>query len=146
MTNTNCLEGIRCPKCGQEERLKITASITCVVTDEGSEPVGDHEWDGESNTHCPACDFAGVLKDFRKLPPDPEGMNNKRAGWAKIALKAFIAETGTDEEDAVGDLLSDLMHWCDRNNYDFDAALTRAQGHYEAETTDEPTTEARSPA
>jgi len=27
------------------------------------------------------------------------------------------------------------MHWCDRNNFDFDAALFRAQGHYQAETT-----------
>jgi hypothetical protein len=26
------------------------------------------------------------------------------------------------------------MHWCDRNNYDFDASFERARGHYEAET------------
>jgi len=44
MTNENCLEGIRCPQCGQEDCFKITALITCNVTDDGSEPVGDHEW------------------------------------------------------------------------------------------------------
>jgi hypothetical protein len=133
MTNVNCLEGIRCPKCGQEDRFKITAIITCLVTDDGSEPVGDHEWNDGSTAHCPQCGFDGTLEDFRKAPPDPEGMNDKRAAWAGAALATFITQTGTDE-DAVGDLLVDLMHWCDRNNYDFGVALIRAQGHYEAET------------
>ena len=54
------------------------------------------------------------------------------------ALDKFIEVTATDEEDALGDLLLDLMHWSDRNNYDFDAALDRARFHYEAETTPEP--------
>lgn len=71
------------------------------------------------------------------LPPDPEGMNDKRAGWAATALKAFQDETGADDEDALGDLLGDLMHWCDRHNFDFEAALERARGHYEAETAGE---------
>ena len=32
----------------------------------------------------------------------------------------------------------DLMHYSDRNNFDFDAALDRARWHYEAETAGEP--------
>jgi hypothetical protein len=140
MTNTNCLKGIRCPKCGQEEHFRIAAIIQCLVTDDGSDPVGDHEWDEDSPASCPECGFNGEWKKFQKLPPDPEGMNDKRAAWAGAALATFITQTGTDEEDAVGDLLGDLMHWCDRNNYDFEAALTRARGHYEAETVGEPST------
>jgi len=73
----------------------------------------------------------------RVLSPDPEGMNDERSAWAAAALAAFITETGTDEEGARGDLLGDLMHWCDRNNYDFEAMLSRARGHYEAETMEE---------
>lgn len=137
MTNTNCLEGIRCPACGQEDRFKITALITCVVTDSGSEPVGDHEWDDESGTHCPECGFTGKLKGFRKqnrLPPDTDGMNDSRAEWAGIALSAFMERTGADQEDALGDLLGDLMHWADRHNFDFELALDRARWHYDAET------------
>ncbi|MBI1347071.1 hypothetical protein GC163_12365 [bacterium] len=137
MTNTNCLEGIRCPQCGQENRFKITALITCVVTDSGSEPVGDHDWDDESGTQCPECGFTGKLKGFRKrnrLPPDPDNMNSSRADWAAVALRAFMERTGADQEDALGDLLGDLMHWADRNNFDFDMALDRARWHYEAET------------
>lgn len=37
-------------------------------------------------------------------------------------------------EDSLGDLLCDQMRWSDRNNFDFEAALCRARGHYEAET------------
>lgn len=140
MTNTNCLENIRCPKCGQKDRFKIAAIISCLVTDTGSEPVGDHEWDDGSATHCLKCGFDGKLKDFRtmpNLPPDPDGMNDDRAAWAGSAVAAFVQVTETDQEDALGDLLADLMHWSDRNNYDFDAALDRARWHYEAETVGE---------
>jgi hypothetical protein len=74
----------------------------------------------------------------RTLPPDPEKTNTSRAKWAGAALRHFQSITGSDHEDALGDLLCDLMHWCDRNNYDFDLALTRAQGNYEAETSAPP--------
>jgi hypothetical protein len=67
-------------------------------------------------------------------------MNDNRAEWAAEALRQFQSITGTDDEDALGDLLCDLMHWSDRNNYDFDAALSRARMHYEAETTPDTTT------
>jgi hypothetical protein len=69
-----------------------------------------------------------------ELPPDPERKNDARSRWAAKAIAAFIAETATDLEDSLGDLLADLMHWCDRNNFDFDAALDRGHYHYAAET------------
>jgi hypothetical protein len=59
--------------------------------------------------------------------------NDERAAWAAKALAAFQKETGADLPELVGDLLVDLMHWCDRNNYDFDAVLFRARDHYAAE-------------
>jgi len=68
------------------------------------------------------------------LPPDPEEMNDPRSAWAASALHAFQRETGTDDQDALGDLLCDLMHWCDRNDADFENALRAARMHYEAET------------
>jgi hypothetical protein len=71
------------------------------------------------------------------LPPDPEGMNERRAAWAGLAIAAFMAATGTDLGDALPDLLADLMHWSDRTGYDFDAALERARDHYEVETLEE---------
>lgn len=137
MTNDNCLEGIRCPRCGQEEHFEITALVTCHVTDEGSEPTGDHHWDEDSITRCPECGFQGALKECRRgatLPPDPDGMNGKRSGWAGQAIAAFMHATGTDREDALSDLLADLMHWSDRSGLPFAAELDRARNHYGAET------------
>jgi len=72
------------------------------------------------------------------LPPDPEKMNDARAAWASATLRCFQQETGTDEESALPDLLCDLMHWSDRNDHDFEKALSRARLHYQAETTRRP--------
>jgi hypothetical protein len=69
-----------------------------------------------------------------KLPPDPDGMNEKRTVWAEQAIATFRDATGTDREDAVTDLLADLMHWCDRNDTEFDRALRLGRMHYETET------------
>jgi len=63
--------------------------------------------------------------------------NRERAQWADKALTTFRHVTGCDHEDSLGDLLGDLMHWADRNNFDFEAALIRAQGHYQAECAEE---------
>ena len=68
------------------------------------------------------------------LPPDVDGMNHRRARWARTALQEFMAQTGVDYEDALGDLLADLMHLSDREPFDFEAGLDRARGHYAAET------------
>lgn len=71
------------------------------------------------------------------LPPDPDGMNDKRADWAESALVTFRHKTGTDREDGICDLVADLMHWCDRYGQDFNTELLRGSGHYEAETRSE---------
>ncbi len=74
----------------------------------------------------------------RQLPPDPEQKNDQRAAWAGCAIAAFMEATGTDAGDALPDLLADVMHWCDRQDCDFDVALERGRDHYEAETAGDP--------
>ena len=73
----------------------------------------------------------------RKLPPDPEGMNDDRAEWAATSLRFFQCQTGTDWDTAPTDFLCDLMHFCDRNGFDFERELEKAKFHYEAETSKE---------
>jgi hypothetical protein len=63
--------------------------------------------------------------------------NRERADWANDALEAFMETTGCDVEDALADLLCDLMHWADRHDQDFSEECRRAIGHYEAEVEDE---------
>lgn len=72
-----------------------------------------------------------------ELPPDPDGQNDDRAEWADTALNAFMRVTRTDHEDAVSDLLADLMHYCDRQGWNFEDELRRGSEHYHEETTDE---------
>lgn len=64
--NTNCLEGIRCPKCGYTESFNITATCVCEVTDDGIESYGDAEWESDAVTSCRRCQFMSKLKDFEE--------------------------------------------------------------------------------
>jgi hypothetical protein len=59
----------------------------------------------------------------------PDVTDDSTAG-AAAALQHFQYITGCDYEDSLGDLLRDLMHWGDRNNFDFECALFRAQHQY----------------
>lgn len=68
------------------------------------------------------------------LPPDPDDMNDKRADWASSAVKRFQELTRTDDETAIGDLLSDLMHLCDRSGENFEELLRKGRDHYREET------------
>jgi hypothetical protein len=68
------------------------------------------------------------------LPPDPEHLNEDRSKWAGDAIASFIAATGTEPEDALIDLLCDLMHWADRTDGCFESSLEWARSHYAEET------------
>jgi hypothetical protein len=67
--------------------------------------------------------------------------NRIRAGWASAAVEAFAEQTHQDtsgdlENDkptVVGDLLANLMHYCDVYDMSFEDALSTARMHYEAE-------------
>lgn len=148
MTNENCLAGIYCPDCGQEGRFYIDARVTCLVTDDGVDESSDPEWDSDTSCRCGECDRSGPLSEYtapEDLPPDPESMNHRRAAWAGRAVAAFREATGTDEADSITDLVCDLMHWCDRHEFDFEAALLHSRGHYAEETTCDPTTNGKEP-
>jgi hypothetical protein len=75
------------------------------------------------------------------LDVDSEGMNDRRAGWARAALETFQAETGTDDGDAICDLVADLFHLCDRDGETFGRSartqIERGARAYEQEGTDE---------
>lgn len=63
--NTNCLSGMRCPKCEQNTRFHIVAETVVEVMDDGSVDIGNgHEWDENSACHCPECNFAATVDEF----------------------------------------------------------------------------------
>ena len=63
--NSNCLEGIRCPKCGQEDSFRIEGRSVFEVIDDGTVSHADVEWDDDSWALCPACEYEGKLGTFR---------------------------------------------------------------------------------
>lgn len=67
MKNENCLRGIRCPKCGNEDHFYIEASILAYVTDDGADMAKhtDMEWNEDNYARCPDCGESGVLGEFR---------------------------------------------------------------------------------
>jgi hypothetical protein len=76
--------------------------------------------------------------DGGEIEPAPERVTNAhRAKWAEACVSVFIQHTGCDDEDALGDLLCDLMHFAHQRDYDLPAALDRALGHFEEELVDE---------
>lgn len=72
MTNTNCLEGMACPECKQDAMFFVEAQCVMRLTDDGTEPSGDTEWNEESRCSCSndECEFSGTVRDFQ-LDPGP---------------------------------------------------------------------------
>jgi hypothetical protein len=98
MTNTNCLEGVKCPACGNEDRLLIAAHVIAEVTDDGADIAspkygGGFEWDDDSYARCPECDREGALRDFRGIPPAP----TENRPYSVLLLYPDYANDGGDE-------------------------------------------------
>ena len=67
MANTNCLEGLQCPRCGHEDDFAIGCYTIATVTDDGIDEYGDMEWNDDSPIWCGSrdgCDPSGTIKEF----------------------------------------------------------------------------------
>lgn len=52
-----------CPGCGSDEHMKVLISAYAELSVDGTDPDGDHDWDGESPIHCSACNWHGHVRD-----------------------------------------------------------------------------------
>lgn len=74
--NSNCLDGMCCPDCGNEDELLIAATMFVSVRDDGTDPyVGtfeDHsqDWDDNSACKCPECQHVGTVGEFKGKDPE----------------------------------------------------------------------------
>ena len=68
---------------------------------------------------------------------DGDGPTNaKRAAWAEAGVRAFLKASGETEavdEDSIRDLMADLLHLCDREGVDAQAAVDWALRRWEEE-------------
>jgi hypothetical protein len=63
--NVNCLDGMQCPICGQQESFYVLASHEVLVTDDGTEDEGgDWEWCDDSPARCRVCRHNAPLREF----------------------------------------------------------------------------------
>ena len=69
-----------------------------------------------------------------RLPEDPAADTERRADRGRELLGRYMAATGTDEDAALGDLLADLRHMADRDNYDYELADARGESYHADET------------
>jgi len=69
--NTNCLKGLRCSKCKQDDEILVWAEMCVSLTDMGADPYADSTknlggvaWNETSTARCPGCGFEGTMRDF----------------------------------------------------------------------------------
>lgn len=75
MSNTNCLEGCACPKCGQEDCFDVEATSTFRLIDNGTEYHTDVEYDDDSEASCPDCAWSGKWKYVHLTVTEPNFMD-----------------------------------------------------------------------
>jgi hypothetical protein len=105
MVNENCLEGIRCPDCGNEKAFYIQSTAVMYVTDDGAECRSDIEWDDHSHTHCPQCERSGALADFKAKPPAARARQytvGSSHGELTIDAGGQVIDHHLDNDDADG--------------------------------------------
>ncbi len=100
MVNTNCLEGIKCPDCGNEKAFYIQSTAVMHVTDDGAECRSDIEWDDDSHTQCPACERTGKLAEFRVKPRQYTVSSSH--GELTIDADGRVTECQIDNDDPDG--------------------------------------------
>lgn len=64
-TPTNCLAGMKCPKCGHNASFKIEATCQATVFDDGVDYSVEYEWNAHSNCQCRSCEYRGLVGDFQ---------------------------------------------------------------------------------
>lgn len=72
--NTNCLEGIACPKCNATQRFKIIGQTEGTLEDDGVVETSDFEFDQSARIICCRCQHAGTVGVFRAQPIYEERM------------------------------------------------------------------------
>lgn len=72
------------------------------------------------------------IEKQKTLPPDPDKFNSMRAKLAAKALHAHAPDRSLGYD--VSALLTNLRHWCDRNDVVWAEALKAADVSYKQET------------
>lgn len=59
---------LACPKCGSDEHLAVAIETWANLSPDGTEPIGDHDWNAYSGCRCTSCAFNGAVENFHVAP------------------------------------------------------------------------------
>ena len=79
-TPTNCLAGMKCPKCNHDAGFKIEATCLATVFDDGVDEAVEYGWDAHSACQCRSCDYRGLVGDFQGKDVDASFCKRKLLG------------------------------------------------------------------
>ena len=118
MANENCLSGIKCPDCGQEDKFYIVASAEFEVTDDGTDTHSGVGWDNESHIRCAECGAAGKVKHFQEPEPDKpfEVVGYVRKRYTTVIMAQDVddaVDKGNQFEGSVEDQWDEDMEYYD---------------------------------
>ena len=66
MANVNCLQGMRCPRCGSEGPYVIAAHVLIEVSDSGTGDIrGEVYWADDHACQCQACQTWGQVGTYK---------------------------------------------------------------------------------
>jgi len=64
MNTVRAIFELACPSCGTDECLQVELTTMSTLSADGTEPFGDHYWDGDSHMRCANCGHRGIVTDF----------------------------------------------------------------------------------
>lgn len=90
--NTNCLQGMKCPKCASPGPFSLSTMCTMTWSDDGTEDDGGNmDFNPEGMGQCHECDYVGDLKEF-----DAEKRYVERGGSVCMYCDAEDEDLETD--------------------------------------------------
>ncbi len=110
--NTNCLEGIRCPRCGSTRKFEILAECVVVFVDNGSDEAGSFAWGDDASIECQNCHETGTVADFKA----PEEISCRECGEPVFISTEGTAHHWTTSTDPYGDAAGYVDHDADADH------------------------------
>lgn len=100
--NKNCMIGLRCPRCGEDDAVMVYASAWMRIIDEGVDtPEGAIDYDEQSMASCPECNHCGSFKDWEIAHGSDPGSPCQCLGCVENILNDpilnYIADESVDD-------------------------------------------------
>ncbi len=104
--NENCLFGMRCESCGEEDALYIGYTMNAVLLtwDSGTDDIhGDLEFDGHSVATCPSCNWTGTVNDLYLAHDAHHGTSNGTPKMTTLQAAEAMTVHADAATTAIGD-------------------------------------------